>query len=73
MGDIFLHFWAEDDPSKKPDYFRCCRSLSDGLINFLNLDDQAERELVLEIIEAEHRKLLDVWIIKLKTEKESTR
>ena len=64
-----VEFCTEKDLTKMPNYFRCCRSLRDGLTGSLTMEDEEEEELVNEILEAEKRDLLDVWILTLGQEK----
>eukprot|EP00495_Collosphaeridae_sp_1-RS-2012_P003704 TRINITY_DN3042_c0_g1_i1.p1 TRINITY_DN3042_c0_g1~~TRINITY_DN3042_c0_g1_i1.p1 ORF type:complete len:193 (-),score=39.45 TRINITY_DN3042_c0_g1_i1:219-797(-) len=73
LGTLRVEIKTEKDLEKMPDYFRCCRSLRDGLETNLYIDDQSDRQLVNEILKAEKRDLLDVWIKKWARRRRSRR
>eukprot|EP00495_Collosphaeridae_sp_1-RS-2012_P006625 TRINITY_DN622_c0_g2_i3.p1 TRINITY_DN622_c0_g2~~TRINITY_DN622_c0_g2_i3.p1 ORF type:complete len:321 (+),score=62.33 TRINITY_DN622_c0_g2_i3:26-964(+) len=52
-----------------PDYFRMLSFVEGWIRTNLYIDDQSDRQLVNEILKAEKRDLLDVWIKKVGTEK----
>lgn len=69
LGTLRVEFKTEKDLNKMPNYFRSCRSLRDGLTACFTMVGDSEYELVMEILRAEQHGVLDVWIMRLGSEK----